>query len=299
MRFAALNGMQQGRDDSAGAFGQMRVNDPGDRLGQLAKTLGIDPSLVAMTPAAEAAAKVPGQNKAPVDAVPDKPTQQPLNGQLTLGGVFANEIVRRLESGQEGSLDLEGQHKDADDLRHSLGRTMDWIRDRFGDETAAAAAGMVLQSTSSGVTEDSLSNGLLNTLRFIDRNFGFAAGDEAIGRFNSNLNGALNDYFDNGSEELFYAVETPADGGSPVQNFGTRIFFDTVENESEKDDEAKSPTEKLLDTLKEDLDEAAELQDMTTQVDVSASTAVQANFALNAYADQPAPAEPQFTSQAV
>lgn len=300
MSFGSLNGLnpQQKQDESNGAFGQMRVDKPGRHLGQLAQAMGIDPAHAGLTPAAEALAKAPGQQEKPVEGIPHKPTSQSLHGNHTLGSVFANEIIRRLENGGEAALDSEGQPKDSDDLRHSLGQTMDWVRQRFGDDAAAAAAGMVIQSTSSGVTEDSLSEGLLNSLKFIDRNFGPAAGDEAIAQFNSNLNGAINEYFDNGVEELFHAVETPVDGASPMQSLGSRILTQSAE-QPESDEETQSATEKLLAKIQEDLEEAAEMQEVSAQVEIEASIAVRANFAISAYTDQTAPAEPQFTSVAV
>jgi len=304
MHFGALNGLSRNKpqEESSGQFGQMRVDSPGNRLGELAKTLGIDPAHAAMTPATDAIAKVPGQNKPPVDPIPAKPTREDLNGEHTLGSVFANEIVRRLEEGREGqggNLDTESESKDSSDLRHSLGQAMDWVRERFGDETAAAAAGMVLQSTSSGVSEDTLSDGLLNTLKFIDRNFGVAAGDAAIAKFNGTLNDSLNEYFDNGHNELFHAVETPA-GASPVQSLGSRILAQQSQ-EVEGSEETKTLAEQLLNKLKEELDEKGALQETASKIEaeMDGSINVQANIAINAYANQSVPVEPQFTSQTV
>lgn len=300
MHHGAMQGLrhQQDRDGSAESYGQLLVDKPGKRLGQLAKTIGIDPAHAGLTNAAEALAKAPGQNRQPVDGIPGKPTQQSLNGELTLGTVFANEVIRRLESGGEAALDSEGNPKDSEDLRQSLGQTMDWIRERFGDDTAAAAAGMILQSTSSGVTEDSLGDGLLNTLKFIDRNFGIAAGDAAIAQFNGALNQEINEYFDNGADELFFAAETPVEGASPTQELGNRIYMDAVQ-ETESDEETPDLTTQLLDQLKEDIDETAELQELSVQIEAEINISVQASYAINAYTNQSAPVEPQFTSQAV
>lgn len=298
MNTGAMFGLRrhnQEQDGSAESYGQMLVDKPGKRLGQLAKTIGLDPAHAGLTSAAEALAKAPGQHK-PVDGIPEKPTQQNLHGELTLGAAFANEVIRRLESGDEAALDSEGNPKDSDDLRHALGQTMDWIRERYGDDTAAATAGMILQSTSSGVNEDTLGEGLLNSLKFIDRNFGFAAGDEAIAKFNGALNQEINEYFDNGAEELFYAVETSGEAASPVQELGTRIVMEAAQP-VESDEDAVDPTAQLLNQLKEDLDETAELQDLSVQIDVSVNISM--NYAINAYTAQPSGVEAQFTSQAV
>lgn len=298
MHHGAMFGLgrhRQDRDDSAESYGQMLVDKPGRRLGQLAKTIGLDPAHAGLTSASEALSKAPGQHK-PVDGIPDKPTRQEMHGELTLGAVFANEVVRRLESGDQAALDTEGDPKDSDDLRNALGQTMDWIRERYGDDTAAAAAGMILQSTSSGVNEDTLGEGLLNTLKFIDRNFGINAGDEAIAKFNGSLNQEINDYFDNGMDELFFAVESSGEAASPVQDLGTRIVMDAA-RQAESDEDAVDLTAQLLDQLKEDLDESAELQDLSIQIDISINISM--NFAINAYNAQPGGAEAQFTNQAV
>jgi len=298
MNHGAIFGLRrhnQSQDGSAESYGQMLVDKPGKRLGQLAKTIGLDPAHAGLTSASEALSKTHGHHK-PVDGIPDKPTRQEMHGELTLGTVFANEVIRRLEAGDEAALDSEGNPKDSEDLRDSLAQTMDWIRERYGDDTAAAAAGMILQSTSSGVNEDTLGEGLLNTLKFIDRNFGINAGDEAIAKFNGSINQEINDYFDNGKDELFYAVESSGETASPVQNLGTRIVMDATQQAS-SDEDAVDPTTQLLDKLKEDLDESADLQDLSIQIDISINISM--NFAINAYSAQPGGAEPQFTSQAV
>jgi len=264
-------------------------DSPGMRLG---KGMNIDPAHAGLTPAAEALAKAPGQ----LDK-PEKFEQYGDGGSLTLGATFANEIVRRMEE----TTGEDGQTKDNTDLRHSLGQTMDWVRERFGDETAAAAAGMVLQSTSSGVTEQTLGDGLLNTLKFIDRNFGFAAGDAAIAQFNQGVNTEINEYFDNGKAEMFFAVPAPpADGATATQDLNTRFFMRAAQANTTESKETESLTEKLLADLKKELDEVAELQDLTTQLEKSFNPAkANPEAALAAYASAPVPAEPQFTSMVV
>ncbi len=280
---------QQGKD--LGAAASLLQNSPGKRLGQ---GLNVDPAHAGLTPAAEALAKAPGQQDKLNEGTQGPPPPQ------TLGATFANEIVRRMESA-EGE---NSETKDKSDLRHSLGQTMDWIREKFGDETAAAASGMIAQSTSNGVNEESLGNGLLNTLKFIDRNFGFAAGDEAIAKFNNGVNSEINNYFENGKAEVFFAAPAPsASGPSAKQDLSVRTFMRAAENLTPKGMDEASLNKQLLDDLKKDLDEVAGLQDLTAQLEAefNPATASKAttNAAMAAYEQAPAPATPQFTSMTV
>lgn len=273
---------------SLGSAESLLEDSPGLRLGQ---GLQIDPAHAGLTPAAEALAKAPGQQDKFTEVTDAQPQE------LTLGATFANEIVRRME---EAAGD-EGLDQDPSDLRHSLGQAMDWIRERFGDETAAAAAGMVLQSTSNGVNEESLGDGLLNTLKFIDRNFGFAAGDAAISKFNNGVNVAINDYFDNGESEIFFAAPAPTvDGTSATQDLSVRTFMRAAESLVPEGTSEADLNKKLLDDLKSELDEVAELQSLSSQLEQEFSpTQAVVNTAMAAYTQDAAPVTPQFTSIAV
>ncbi|QJB55718.1 hypothetical protein [Pseudodesulfovibrio sp. zrk46] len=265
------------------------LQKPGMRLGQ---GLNVNPAKSGLTPAADALAKAPGQQGKLPENFPG--TQ---DGELTLGATVANEIARRIEAQTE-----EGQEtKDTTALQHALGETMDWVRERFGDETAAAASGMVLAATSSTVNEDTLGDGLLNALKFIDRNFGVAAGDAAIAQFNQSVNVELNSYFENGKMELFHASTTSVsvDEPSATQDLTARLFTRTTQA-SDKNEDAKSPTELLLEELKKELDNTAELQDLTTQLEEKFNpTKAATNAAMAAYTDPAAPMEPQLASIAV
>ena len=269
---------RQNQGEDLGAAGMLLENQPGMRLGQMAE---INPAKDGLTPARRALANAPGQ----ADKLPE-------NFPETLGEVFANEVVRRMDdvAGEDG------ESKDPSDLRDSLASTMDWIRERFGDETAAAASGMILQATSSGVTEDSLGEGLLNTLKFIDRNFGFAAGDAAIANFNSGINSEINEFFDNGKQELFFAADSPPqDGPSATQDLTARVIVQALQQAYAGD--VEDPLAGVLDDLKEELNKIAELQDLTSKLEAEFNpTAANTEAALTAYQTQPGFSEPQFTS---
>lgn len=228
----------------------------------------------------------------------EKTPAQIQQGELSLGATFANEIIRRMGE----TTGEDGQPKDSTDLRHSLGQTLDWMRERFGDETAAAAAGMILQSTASGVNEETLGNGLLNTVKFIDRNFGFTAGDAVMAEYNSGINTELNQYFDNGQNEIFFAVESAADASaaSAVQDLNTRFFMRSVQTDQANEKDTKNLTEKLLEELKAELDKTAELQDLATKLEDKFSPILATpENAIAAYQAAPMTTEPQFTDMSI
>ncbi len=127
---------------------------------------------------------------------------------------FAQDIVRRI---QAESLEQEGgaQSQDTlDELQQSLARAVDYVRANFGDAAAQATMGLVYKEIGNDpVSEDTLGQGLLQALRFVDSNFGFAAGDKLMSFFNSDLNQAVNEHFDNGLMEVFYAAAPDASQG--------------------------------------------------------------------------------------
>ena len=129
---------------------------------------------------------------------------------------FANEMVRRLEqnSVQGNFKDTKGEDVQFDsdaverstNLAKSLTDTTDFVRSRYGDKAATAFMGIITQSVGDGaVSEQALGRGMLNAVRFVDRNFGFSEGDALINNLNGNLNDAVNEYFDNGQLEKIYA----------------------------------------------------------------------------------------------
>ena len=266
------------RDYSFGNNRSDSEDHPGLRLGQM----HVNPAKAGLTPAREALLAAPGQEGKLSEDFPD-----------TIGKAFANEIIRRM--GERTGED--GQPKDSTELRHSLGSTMDWLRERYGEDTAAAAAGMIVQSTSSGVTEETLGNGLLNTLKFIDRNFGIAAGDEAIAKFNSGINQAVNEFFDNGQNELFFAVESSTDT-TASRDLHAR-FISQVAKDTDNENELDELTD-ILNDLKGELDKIGELNNLVTQLEADFSPAkTAAATALAVYEAAPYSNEPQLTSLSV
>jgi len=151
------------------------------------------------------------------------------------------------------------------------------------------------------VSEETLGEGLLDVLRFIDRTQGIASGDQAIARFNSGVNEQLNAYFDNGQSEIFHAAQSgETDSG---QSMSARSFLRAAQAAA-GDSNAPDPTAQLLDALKQSLEETAGLQDLASQLreefGLSQAGAPRAltQAAMAAYADIQA-ASPQFMDMAV
>ena len=278
MNYGFMHKLQQRQDqgEDLGAASALLENRPGRRLGQVAV---INPAKDGLTPAATALANAPGQVKKQTD-------------EQTLGETFANEIIRRMGE----VTDENGEAKDTGGLRDQLASTMDWVRDRFGDDTAAAAAGMIIKSTSSGVTEETLGDGLLNVLKFIDRNFGTNAGDQAIAKFNSGINPTLNEFFDNGLNETFHVAESS--GGASQSAAGT--FAQAAQSADGTVADAQDELNDILDKLKGELDNIAQLQDLTTQLEEQFNPAkADVAKALQAYQAAPGDSGAQFTDMSV
>lgn len=133
--------------------------------------------------------------------------------------VFGADIMRRTSVAPAAATDTNGTRTDAttgaastaptdaerDALSGALSGSVRWVADNFGDAAATAVMGIVYKSIGDGpVTEDALGEGLLNALRFVDRQFGTTSGDAFMAQLNGGgLNDALNDYFDNGLSERF------------------------------------------------------------------------------------------------
>ncbi|TVM16672.1 hypothetical protein DPQ33_11810 [Oceanidesulfovibrio indonesiensis] len=186
---------------------------------------------------------------------------------MNTSDAFGLDMTRRLEATQpaatEKTTDESGEGPEqtigkveASRLGKALAQAVEFIREKFGDDAATAAMGIVYQSGGDGqLTEESLGKGLLNVVRMVDRNYGFAAGDMVMGQFNGELNNALNNYFDNGFQETFFAV-TP----EVSQNMADALA--AVKAGSGLDD-IDIPS--LIDMLRSSLEEGGELTDETVK----------------------------------
>ncbi|MEF2144668.1 MAG: hypothetical protein V3573_04415 [Desulfovibrionaceae bacterium] len=217
----------------------------------------------------------------------------------SLSRTFAQEIARRAKAhtGQDG------QPKDTSALAAGLADAVDYLRTTYGDDVATAAEAMVLGGTSSGITEQNLGDSLTNVLRMVDRNFGFAAGDATIAKFNGSLNDSINEFFDNGQSERFLAA--PVGTSTALADSKARALAGAELDRNA----AGSALEQMLAGFKEDLDKILEedLNELTPQAQAEQQTeALQAapsqTRALNAYASASGPAfgnAPQLLSVSV
>ncbi|BAH77038.1 hypothetical protein [Solidesulfovibrio magneticus] len=141
----------------------------------------------------------------------------------TTSDVFAAEIMRRINLAEGatvasnaaiasnaslGSNAGAGVNAAASgDLQAALADAVEYVRKQHGDAAATAVMGIMFKEVGDGSGgEDRLGDALVSALKFIDGNFGIAAGDAAMAKFNGALNEAVNDYYQNGHLEEFYAA---------------------------------------------------------------------------------------------
>lgn len=185
-------------------------------------------------------------------------------------GVFAEDIMRRI-----GELDEESSRnsENAQRLENSLADTLKSVSARYGKQAATAVMGTVYKSIGDGpVTEENLGQGFLEAIKLVDKNFGVAEGDKFMADLNAGLNKSLNEFFDNGLNETFFAAtsseqlqfemsragQAAADLGASV---GAMVDAFTDLTGSLGTDQAKKPLnkeleERLEEELRQKLEEA-------------------------------------------
>lgn len=140
-------------------------------------------------------------------------------------------------------------------LKESLASTLSWVESRYGAEAAQAVTGLMAAHLGEGaITEDSIGQSLLQAVRFVDGNFGFAEGDAFMEHLNGSLNDSLNALFDNGTAEMFYAVAK--DGSvSGLPTWATNALDSQTAGET-PDLELTSILKEMTDSIMEMLEEA-------------------------------------------
>ncbi|NDV25922.1 hypothetical protein [Desulfovibrio sp. JC010] len=185
----------------------------------------------------------------------------PVNTADQFADLIAQKTVSPDKTGeiQKGSEGDAQNPKDPSDLAGALAGAADFIEGKFGHDAATAFKGIVIANSGDQITEDSLSNGLLKSIQFIDRNFGFAAGDQVMDHFNSNLNNAINGYFENGLQEHFFAASPGTGAQLTLQNTFAQVSQqfgeDTAENIKSLIEQVLEDEGKSLDSLKKGLEE--------------------------------------------
>lgn len=169
-------------------------------------------------------------------------------GTVSGAGVTGGEASgtgNRASSGKGGTAGDEARRKG---LADALEGSVRHIADVHGDAAGTAFMGLVMKRLGEGeVTEQSLGDGLLDGLRFIDRQFGTDAGDRLIDHLNGDLNDSLNGFFGNGREERFLATTTIAGGTGSTAVFGAGL---TASSDTAGADGGVDLLRAMLDDLK-------------------------------------------------
>ncbi len=187
----------------------------------------IDTLYASIQPRALAAEPPPGAaaRTAPGGTAPD--TARAADGaDISTARAWAQALAQRLDAQQAARNEqpaaseqpAAGPPRDSGALADALATALETVGQRLGQPTATASIGLLARRLGQGeITEDTLAQGLLDVLRLVDRTFGTAEGDALMATFNGGLNRALNDYFDNGLREVFYAAAPGAGATSPAQ----------------------------------------------------------------------------------
>lgn len=94
-------------------------------------------------------------------------------------------------------------------LEKSLGSSVAYMANTHGEKAASAMIGIIYKRLGENeINEQTLGDALLDVTRFVDANFGADKGDAFMSHLNGNLNVAMNDFFDNGANETFFAASS-------------------------------------------------------------------------------------------
>ncbi|SHN70968.1 hypothetical protein [Desulfovibrio litoralis] len=104
--------------------------------------------------------------------------------------------------------DLEAYKKQSAELKDALAKTINFVGKNFGEEVATVVTAMLYKNTSESLNEENLGQGLLEATTFIDKNLGTDSGDKFLAYLNQNINNAMNNFFENGKNEVFIAINT-------------------------------------------------------------------------------------------
>lgn len=188
-----------------------------------------------------------------------------IQGAKDTSSIFAADVVSRISSSKTEDVQTDASEQSAKDtagLADSLQSTVAYVQERYGKHAATAVMGMVYNKIGDGdVTEESLGAGLLDSVKFIDRNFGMAEGDSFMSFLNDGLNGEMNTFFDNGLNERFFAASPGT--LSMTQSFTTALAQvadsagqDTADGILSILQQAMDDTENPMDAIKSALAEA-------------------------------------------
>ena len=161
-------------------------------------------------------------------------------GTLASASVFAADIVSRIGessgsgqvSGAETAYKELGKNasKNLAGLQSSLENTINAIASRHGAEAASEVMSIVYNNVDGAVTEEGMGNGFVEAIRFIDRNYGISEGNRLMGELNAGVNKEMNEYFDNGHNEVFFDAGQNSNALRVVKGFmqASEGLFDSL-----------------------------------------------------------------------
>lgn len=161
-------------------------------------------------------------------------------GTLASASVFAADIVSRIGerggsgqvSGAEAAYKELGKNasKNLAGLQSSLENTINAIASRHGAEAASEVMSIVCNNVDGAVTEEGMGNGFVEAIRFIDRNYGISEGNRLMGELNAGVNKEMNEYFDNGHNEVFFDAGQNSNALRVVKGFmqSSEGLFDSL-----------------------------------------------------------------------
>ena len=182
--------------------------------------------------------------------------------------------------------------QDLKDLESALAGVINNIVEKFGVKAGNIAQALVYKKIGEDeVTEDNLAGGLLDALKFIDKQFGPEAGDELIAFMNRGVNKELNEFFDNGHNEEFYVSTDAAAAANNAAAAGGQMLANWMEKTAGEGEGGGGAS--LMDILKQlakELEEKLQEQMRNASPDLdSADISSRMTEQLAAYAAQSAP----------
>lgn len=194
--------------------------------------------------------------------------------------VFAAEIMRRIElANPQATASNAGSGVNlaaAGDLQAALSDAVDYVRQQHGDAAATAVMGIVIKGVGDGSGgEGALGDAMVSALKFIDRNFGVAAGDAAMATFNGTLNTSINDFYQNGHLEQFYAADGTGSQGSVVKQ-GQGVISSTLAHVTKQF--GQDAAQAVADILKTDFTDAGSTREGLGKAVVAANAYLSENY---------------------
>lgn len=184
--------------------------------------------------------------------------------------------------------------QDLKDLENALAGVINNIVEKFGVKAGNVAQALMYKKIGEDeITEDNLAGGLLDALKFIDKQFGPAAGDELIAFMNRGINKEINEFFDNGHNEEFYVSTDAASAAAGKAAVGGELLAGWMNKTQSESDASGGGAPSIMDVLKQlakELEEKLRKDMENASPDMlSGDISTQMAAQLAAYAAQTAP----------